>query len=248
MNETADFCLHILQSSIDDLTSQTIGQDKMSRMIDVFNRKIVREIGAFKRDTIRNSLQIPSEYFINRGFSAEILNEFDIGLSLKKNGPMQERVVVPIYDEDYNYVSYVGRAISDDTTPKWLFGKGFKKQNILYGLNIAKDYIQKTESVILVEGQGDVWKLHEANYKNCVGVFGASISDDQVLLLESSGALNVIILTDSDQAGEKAYHQIVNKCGRRFNYFRPVIPTKDVGEMTLEQIDEHLKPQIERFM
>jgi len=248
MNETADFCLHILDSDIDNLANHSILKDKTSKLIDIFNRSISREKSALERDKIRDSLQIPSEYFMGRGFSPEILNEFDIGLSLKKNGPMQKRVVVPIYDEDYNYVSYVGRAVSDDLNPKWLFPTGFKKQNILYGLNIAKDHIKKTGSVILVEGQGDVWRLHEAGYKNCVGLFGASIADDQLLLLESSGALNVIILTDSDQAGEKAYHQIMNKCSRRFNYFRPIIPTKDVGEMTLEQIEEHLKPQIERFM
>ena len=248
MNETADFCLHILDSDIDNLVSRDVLKDKTSKLIDVFNKSILREKGVFDRNKIRESLQIPSEYFINRGFSNEVLDKFDIGLSLKKNGPMQKRVVVPIYDEDYNYVSYVGRAICDDLNPKWLFPSGFKKQNILYGLNIAKDHIKTTGSVILVEGQGDVWKMHEANYKNCVGLFGANISDDQLLLLEHSGALNVIILTDSDQAGEKACHQIMKKCGRRFNYFRPTIPTKDVGKMTLKQIDEHLTPQIERFM
>ena len=248
MNDTADFCLHILKSEIDDLVSTSVIKDKTSRMIDVFNKKIVRETGKFSREKIRSSMEFPASYFINRGFSAEILDEFDVGLSVKKNGPMYKRVVVPIYDEDYNYVSYVGRATSDNVNPKWLFPQGFKKQNILYGLNIAKDYIEQTTSVILVEGQGDVWRLHEANYKNSVGLFGVSLTDDQLLLLEGSGALNVIVLTDSDEAGEKAYHQIMKKCGRRFNYFRPTIPTKDVGEMTVEQIEEHLKPQIERFM
>ena len=41
--------------------------------------------------------------------------------------------------------------------PKWLHSKGFRK-SILYGLNIASQYIKESSSVILVEGQGDVWE------------------------------------------------------------------------------------------
>ena len=105
----------------------------------------------------------------------------------------------------------------------------------------------KVKFVILVEGQGDVWRMHEAGYKNCVGLFGADLSDDQLLLLEQTGALNLIILTDMDDAGQKAADKIIKKCGRRFNYLRPEIPTKDVGDMTIDQIHENLTPQIESF-
>jgi DNA primase len=87
--------------------------------------------------------------------------------------------------------------------------------------------------------------MHEAGYKNCVGIFGSSINDEQLLLLEQSGALNLIILTDSDDAGNKAHLQIMKKCGRRFNYHRPEISTKDVGEMPIEQLQTELFPQLE---
>ena len=111
-------------------------------------------------------------------------------------------------------------------------------------MNIASDYIKKYQTVILVEGQGDVWRMHEAGYKSCVGIFGSSINEDQLLLLEQSGTLNVIILTDSDEAGNKACSQIIKKCGRRFNYYRPNISTKDVGDMSIDQIKEELHPQL----
>ena len=64
------------------------------------------------------------------------------------------------------------------------------------------------------------------------------------MLLESSGALSLVILTDSDGAGDKAFSQIVKKCGRRFNYSRPPISKKDVGDMSVEQIKEELYPQL----
>jgi DNA primase len=86
--------------------------------------------------------------------------------------------------------------------------------------------------------------MHEAGFKNTVGIFGSSINDDQLILLESSGALDLIILTDSDEAGDKAFEQIIKKCGRRFNYLRPSISHKDVGDMSVEQIKEELSPQL----
>ena len=153
--------------------------------------------------------------------------------------------MVPVYDEDYNYVGCIGRATSSHTQPKWMHSKGFKKSAYLYGLNLAKEEIQKTGLAVIVEGQGDVWKMHEAGLINTVGIFGSNLSDDQLVLLERSGALNLVILTDSDEAGEKAATQIANKGGRRFNYFRPPITEKDVGEMTIEQIKEQIIDQLE---
>ena len=90
--------------------------------------------------------------------------------------------------------------------------------------------------------------MHEAGYTNTVGIFGSSINEDQLILLEQSGALNLIILTDSDEAGNKAYEQIVKKCGRRFNYFRPEISQKDVGDMDIAQIQEQLNPQLQGIL
>ena len=87
--------------------------------------------------------------------------------------------------------------------------------------------------------------MYEAGVTNSVGIFGSNLSDDQLVLLERSGVLNLVILTDSDEAGEKAASQIVKKGGRRFNYFRPTITEKDVGEMTIDQIKEQIVDKLE---
>ena len=83
-----------------------------------------------------------------------------------------------------------------------------------------------------------------------VGIFGCSINEDQLILLEQSGALNLIILTDYDDAGNKASEQIIKKCGRRFNYIRPDMPDgiKDIGDLTVEQIKELIYPQIKELI
>ena len=242
LNEVMSFCRNFIGGKIEDIADNN-ASDRSLDAFAVFSKTVTRQTFSTNRDSIRSKLLIPSDYFINRGFLPETLDDFDIGLCNEKNRPMSNRVVVPIYDEDFNYVGCAGRSINNELKPKWLHSKGFKK-NVLYGLNVAKDEILRTQSVILVEGQGDVWRMHEAGYKQTVGIFGCSISDDQLLLLESSGALNVIVLTDSDEAGEKAYKQIVKKCGRRFNYYRPRISSKDVGDMTVKQVKEELEPQL----
>ena len=243
LNEAAAYCANFFDMSIEDLDKIEEHKQRSLNVLDVFNRKIDRNIPSISRDEIRSKIQIPAEYYIGRGYLPQTLDTFDVGFCLEKNRPMSGRVVVPIYDEGYNYIGCVGRSVNDNMNPKWLHSKGFRK-SILYGLNIASEYIKKSLSVVLVEGQGDVWRMHEAGIKNCVGIFGSSINEDQLLLLEESGALNVVILTDSDEAGTKAFNQIMKKCGRRFNYYRPNISTKAVGEMSIEQIKEELYPQL----
>lgn len=241
MNEAAAFCSNFLEKNIDDLNLDESYQK--NKAVDVFSRKIERTDPFITRDEVRAKIKIPAEYYVGRGFLPETLNSFDIGTCLTKNQPMSGRVVVPIYDEGYNYIGCVGRATNEQTKPKWLHSRGFRK-SVLYGFNLAKNEILKTQTAVLVEGQGDVWRMHEAGFKNTIGIFGSSVNDDQLILLEASGALNLVILTDSDEAGNKAFSQIMKKCGRRFNYHRPSISKKDVGDMSVEQIKEELYPQL----
>ena len=246
LNTVYDFCLDFLKLDPSQIEVKT-GAKKEVKLLEIFDRKIERQIPNISREQIQSTINIPAEYYIGRGYSEETLKTFDIGTCFAKNKPMSGRVVVPVYDEGYNYVGCVGRSIKEHLKPKWLHSRGFKK-NVLYGLNIAKDKILETNTAILVEGQGDTWRMHEAGYENTVGIFGSSINEDQLILLEQSGALNLVILTDSDEAGNKAYQQIVKKCGRRFNYFRPEISQKDVGDMSIEQIQEQLNPQLQGIL
>jgi len=76
------------------------------------------------------------------------------------------------------------------------------------------------------------------------------LNEDQLILLEQSGAMNVVILTDYDDAGNGAAEQIVKICGRRFNYIRPemIQGVKDVGDLTVQQIKEFLYPQLRSYI
>jgi DNA primase len=109
----------------------------------------------------------------------------------------------------------------------------------------VKEHILRTKAAILVEGQGDVWRLSEAGIFNAVGMFGCSLSEQQRIILERSGALSLVILTDSDEAGQVGKEKIKQKCDKLFNLYFPSSSSKDVGDMKIEDIKSNLLPQIE---
>ena len=201
-------------------------------------------------ENVRKSLARPAKYYIDRGFAEKVLDKFDVGVCLDSTKPMYNRVVAPVYDDDFKYVvGCVGRVQHEKYNgKKWINSKNFHTGSYLYGYWLAKEKIRELKTVILVEGQGDVWRLWEAKIKNVVGMFGSGLTDTQSRILETSGAFTLILLTDNDEAGEKARRSIRKKCERIFNIVEIDLSTKDVGEMSVEQINEELKPKLKGYI
>jgi 5S rRNA maturation endonuclease (ribonuclease M5) len=222
------------------------------------------------KDVIRKSLSIPSDYFLNRGFSSLTLNNYDVGDCLAQGKEMHGRAVVPIYDQDFKYmVGCTGRSIYEKCsqcksyhdpktncpTPdslwkysKWKHNTGFKTQEHLYNFWIAQHRIKETSCVILVESPGNVWRLSEAGIINAVAVFGSSLSDRQKMILDTSGAMTIITIMDNDEAGQKAAIQIKHKCEKTYN-IKNISPSKeDIASMSIEEINNEIKPLIKDFI
>lgn len=219
------------------------------------------------RATVTASLQIPSTYFISRGFSSEILTKYDVGDCIGSGKEMSNRAVVPVYDIDYTgMVGCTGRSIFNKCTncgsyhdhdcpnskEKWLFckwrhNKNFKTQEHLYNYWFAKEHISKTKTVVLVESPGNVWRLEESGIHNSVAIFGSSMSHKQKMLLDISGAMNIITIMDNDEAGQEAAKQIALKCERTYNIKNIVPPTGDIAEMSTELIKTNIIPQIQDY-
>lgn len=221
------------------------------------------------KQVVRSSLKIPAEYYINRGYTFEILDKYDIGLCDKPNKEMSNRVVAPIYDQTGFYVvGCTGRSIFDkcdkcnyyhdhnDDCPaeeiayrycKWKHSSGFKAQNHLYNIWFAQEHIKKSHAAIIVESPGNVWRLAEAGFHNAVAIFGSSLSDRQKIMLDASGAMTIVVLTDNDDAGNKAAEQIKSKCQNTYKIIRPQLIKSDIGEMTVEEVKSLIVPILEKI-
>ena len=123
----------------------------------------------------------------------------------------------------------------------------FKSQNHLYNYWFAKDHIKSQRYAIIVESPGNVWRLEEAGIKNSVAIFGSSLSNNQKMILDISGAMSLVLLMDQDDAGRKAAKQIAEKCNRIYNVHNIDIDYPDVAAMTIEQIKLELVPKLEKL-
>ena len=262
---TIDYLLNFLKT--DYVSLQTSGQNSnqifTNQVTNIFARPTIESSSRITREQIRKSLDIPAQYYINRGYSSTILASYDVGLCTNPKRPMFNRVVVPIYDQDYNYIGCTGRSIykkceecgqyhnskkeCGKRKSKWLHSRGFKRSEYLYNYCNAKKYISKSQIVIIVEGVGDVWKLEQCGIHNSIAVFGTSLSIGQFNLLNRSGALSLIVLLDNDEAGNTGMKKIQQQCGRLYRLYYPTIKENDVGDMGIDQITNDIRPLIEKI-
>ena len=251
-DDTILYCMKLTETNAEDLNkeSTTIKFDTLSAFERALQKREKNKASGITRSEVRKSLQRPAKYYIERGYSEKVLDEFDVGVCADQTKQMRGRVVAPVYDDEFKFmVGCVGRVAHENYNGrKWVNSKQFYAGAWLYGYWLSQDYIRKNRSVILVEGQGDVWRLWEAGIKNVVGMFGSGLTDTQTRILETSGAFTLILLTDNDEAGKKARMSIRKKCERTFNILEIDLSTKDVGEMSVGQISKELKPKLEGYI
>jgi DNA primase len=117
----------------------------------------------------------------------------------------RDRLLFPIHDLRGRVVGFGGRLLRPGE-PKYLNSPEtpiFSKGRQLYNLHKAKAAIRKAESVILVEGYFDVFRLVLAGIEHVVAPLGTSLTADQAGLLRRFTP-SATLLYDSDQAGLRA--------------------------------------------
>lgn len=270
--EALDFATSFIQEDWDSIKVSRKSKEKITfvNTVKYISGSEKTDIPKISRDLIRKSLQIPSNYFINRGFNSTTLINYDVGECVLPGKEMHDRAVVPIYDTDFKYmVGCTGRSIYEkcgkckayhnqsESCPasenlwkysKWRHSAGFKTQEYLYNYWIAQHKIKETSAVILVESPGNVWRLSEAGIINAVAIFGSSLSDRQKMILDTSGAMTIISIMDNDDAGRKAATHIRQKCEKTYNIINININHEDIATMSIDQIKSEIIPTIKDYI
>lgn len=116
------------------------------------------------------------------------------------------RIIFPILDERGTPVGFGGRALSEETLPKYLNSPTtslYDKSKTLYNLYNARQAIQKAGKAILVEGYFDAIMPYQVGVKHVVASLGTAFSESHASLLNRF-AEETVIVYDGDAAGFQA--------------------------------------------
>ncbi len=123
----------------------------------------------------------------------------------------RDRIMFPIMDPSGRVVAFSGRTLKkEEGTPKYVNSPEtdlYKKSEILYGYDRAKNSIRQYDFSLIVEGQFDLVLAHQAGYTNTVAVSGTAFTDHHLTLLTRLSNRAVLAL-DSDRAGVAAVKRV----------------------------------------
>lgn len=123
----------------------------------------------------------------------------------------RNRIIFPIFNEKNQVIAFGGRSLNGEM-PKYLNSPEtliFKKKEILFNYNLAKNEIIKKDYAILVEGYIDAISLFKNNIKNVVAGLGTAINQQHLINLAKI-TKKIIICLDGDNAGIRASRKIID--------------------------------------
>ena len=148
---------------------------------------------------------------LKKEFKDDILEK--AGLILKSNSGgwidrFRNRIIIPIQNENGEFVAFGARAVDEGQNPKYLNSSDsmiYNKSKILFGLNSAQNAIKEDDGVIIMEGYFDVISAQAHGVENAVASCGTALTPEHVKLLSRYTKSRRIYLSfDTDNAGVNA--------------------------------------------
>lgn len=204
-----DMMKNVYRAVTDFYKQQRCNNPKVKEYLS--NRGLSDEIiDKFEIGYAPNSYESTYSHLLAKKFSrAEVI---DAGIAVKKDidkdkiyDRFRDRIIFPLYNTQGNIIAFTGRII-DKGEPKYLNSPEsvlFKKGQFLYGLHLAKDAIRQKDELIIVEGNVDVVKSHQAGVENIVASSGTALTQEQVRMVKRY-TKNIVFCFDADQAGFEA--------------------------------------------
>jgi DNA primase len=167
------------------------------------------------------------------------------------------RLIWPIRDTSNQVIGFGARKLfDDDQGPKYLNTSEtpvYHKSAVLYGIDLAKKEISKSQRVVVVEGYTDVMACHLAGITTAVATCGTAFGDEHIRILNRMLQANVdnpaeVIFTfDPDEAGQKAAMRAFADADKfHANSFIAVGPEGlDPSDLRVQKGDEAVQLMIE---
>jgi DNA primase len=155
----------------------------------------------------RNGLK---EHLAANGVSAQEM--LDAGLVAQRDDDpltydrFRNRVIFPITDFRNRTIAFGGRALSPDVPAKYLNSPEtdlFKKRQVLYNGQTAREAARAGKQVIVVEGYLDVIAAVMAGFEGTVAPMGTAMTEDHLNLLWRMNDAPILCF-DGDSAGQRA--------------------------------------------
>jgi DNA primase len=207
------------RSAVNYLTERGINRATQEKFALGYAGSVKDLIAALKQSGIKK--EVP--------FSLGLLKEKEQGVTC----PFMGRIIFPLTDQRGATVGFGGRAIDSSSQAKYINSPDsptFNKRRVLFGL---KQLRIPNDTVFVVEGYFDVLTLHQAGFKNTVGLLGTELSAEQTRILENL-ARNAILIFDGDPGGKAALLRCLKVQRQNSTMKAVILPESDPDEIVRE--------------
>ncbi len=180
-----------------------------------------------------------SAYLREQGYTPREL--VDAGLAREREAErggglydyFRSRLIFPIRDVRGQTIAFGGRELGGGH-PKYLNTPQtpiFDKSATLYGLDLARDAIKRSDRVIIVEGYMDAIVTHQYGSRNVVACIGSAITEKHVRQIKKL-TRRVALALDPDAAGQSATVRGIAVAQSAFDRVAVPVPEPAAGPAT----------------
>ena len=138
-----------IKKSSQKIISEPVIEDDFSRIVNTLSQNTIPYTSC-KPIELDKCIDIPSKYFLSRGFKEETLKHFGVGDCYDKSSKLYDRSIIPIHNDDGTaIISCIARAIKEYKSPKFLINpKGFDKRYYFYNYHRAIEKVKDTSTEV----------------------------------------------------------------------------------------------------
>ena len=227
----------------------------------------------FVSNLLDTTHEIPNKlrgYLENRGFEADDITRFSFGyckgdewkqffsldeaikvgiVSQKGFCLFTNRLTITLFNGSYKPIGFVGRThpyFNFRNSPKYINSKEsviYSKSKNLYNFARARNHIQRTKKVLIVEGYMDALSAWKMGIKDCVATGGTAFNKTFLAQIANIDP-EITFLFDNDEAGQKNTLNAIRVCIENgyINVYKGNLlnEVKDLGEV----LESKLKTKI----